>query len=205
RIDISGMMQRSLWQNADLILSSSQLGPADKHASAPTCLTNTRFVAAKWGAKVSLICHSHSPAFWHKEIGKEVQKVVNSSRVLVTGNDSMTIMKIHKLQDTDNGIYFCLCNSTTQKMSCGTELKVLGISTFDQVQSRNNVKDAVIFIQTFLLVLFTSIPLYITLGKVSFTDLFEEMPMELADTYEDIGHFQDKAEKWDLKEHPNKE
>ncbi|XP_013928523.1 PREDICTED: B-cell antigen receptor complex-associated protein beta chain [Thamnophis sirtalis] len=119
-------------------------------------------------------------------------------------------MRINKLQHTDNGIYHCK-NKDSLKATCGTELKVMGISTYEQVQSRHNVKDAIILIQTILLVLFVSIPVLLTQGKGDRKDAsgedhtYEGLTVELADTYEDIGVYQDRPEKWDLGEHPCEE
>lgn len=172
---------------------------------------NTRFIAARWGARISLSCSFGSLASWYKENeqGKH-QEIVNSSRVQVTRNTSMVMIQIYKLQHADNGIYYCKIKDTV-KQSCGTELKVMGISSYEQVQSRNNLKDAIILIQTILLVLFVSIPVFLAQGKGDRKDAsgeehtYEGLTVELADTYEDIGTYQDKAEKWDLGEHPCEE
>ncbi|XP_063156581.1 B-cell antigen receptor complex-associated protein beta chain [Candoia aspera] len=172
---------------------------------------NTRFIAARWGARISLSCSFGSLASWHKETEKgKYEKIVNSSRVQVTRNTSMVMMQINKLQHADNGIYYCdIKNISTQ--CCGIELKVMGISSYEQLQSRNNLKDAIILIQTILLVLFVSIPVFLTQGKGDRKDAsgeehtYEGLTVELADTYEDIGTYQDRAEKWDLVEHPCEE
>uniref|UniRef100_A0A670YN87 Ig-like domain-containing protein n=1 Tax=Pseudonaja textilis TaxID=8673 RepID=A0A670YN87_PSETE len=128
---------------------------------------NTRFIAARGGARISLSCSFGSLASWYKESEQDkYQEIRNSSRVHVTRNASLVMMQINKLQHTDNGVYHCM-NRDVLKPSCGTELKVMGISTYEQVQSRHNVKDAIILIQTILLVLFVSIPVFLTQGKVS--------------------------------------
>uniref|UniRef100_A0A670YNG5 Ig-like domain-containing protein n=1 Tax=Pseudonaja textilis TaxID=8673 RepID=A0A670YNG5_PSETE len=158
---------------------------------------NTRFIAARGGARISLSCSFGSLASWYKESEQDkYQEIRNSSRVHVTRNASLVMMQINKLQHTDNGVYHCM-NRDVLKPSCGTELKVMGISTYEQVQSRHNVKDAIILIQTILLVLFVSIPVFLTQGK--------GLTVELVDTYEDIGVYQDRPEKWDLGEHPCEE
>ncbi|XP_034271889.1 B-cell antigen receptor complex-associated protein beta chain [Pantherophis guttatus] len=176
-----------------------------------TNVINTRFIAARGGARISLSCSFGSLASWHKETEQgNSQEIMNSSRVHVTKNTSMVMMQIHKLQHTDNGIYHCKIKDSL-KPSCGTELKVMGISTYEQVQSRHNVKDAIILIQTILLVLFVSIPVLLTQGKGDRKDAsgedhtYEGLTVELADTYEDIGVYQDRPEKWDLGEHPCEE
>ncbi|XP_070586129.1 B-cell antigen receptor complex-associated protein beta chain isoform X2 [Erythrolamprus reginae] len=174
-----------------------------------TNMINTRFIAARGGARISFSCSYSSLASWHKKTEQGEYQIMNSSRVQVTRNNSTIMMQISKLQHTDNGIYYCRIKNSLQ--SCGTELKVMGISTYDQVQNRHNVKDAIILIQTILLVLFVSIPVLLTQGKGDRKDssgeehTYEGLAVELADTYEDIGVYQDRPEKWDLGEHPCEE
>ncbi|XP_032091804.1 B-cell antigen receptor complex-associated protein beta chain-like [Thamnophis elegans] len=164
---------------------------------------NTRFIAARGGSRITLSCYFGTQASWHKETdqGKH-QEIMNSSRVHVTRNNSIVVMRINKLQNNDNGIYH-FKSKNSLKATCGTELKVMGISTYEQVQSRHNVKDAIILIQTILLVLFVSIPVLLTQGKVSEWNSHNRsgLMVELADTYEDIGVYQDRPEKWDFGEH----
>ncbi|KAM3823258.1 B-cell antigen receptor complex-associated protein beta chain-like isoform 1-T1 [Vipera latastei] len=129
---------------------------------------NTCFIAARGGARISLSCSFGSLASWHKETEQDkYQEIMNSSRVHVTSNTSMVMIQINKLQHADSGIYHCMIKDSL-KPFCGTELKVMGISTYEQVQSRHKVKDAIILIQTILLVLFMSIPVFLTQRKVAF-------------------------------------
>lgn len=87
---------------------------------------NTRFIAARGGARISLSCSFGSLASWHKETGQGYsQEITNTSRVHVTRNTSMVMMQINKLQHTDNGIYHCKIKDSL-KPTCGTELKVMG-------------------------------------------------------------------------------
>uniref|UniRef100_A0A8C7DXC0 Immunoglobulin domain-containing protein n=1 Tax=Naja naja TaxID=35670 RepID=A0A8C7DXC0_NAJNA len=164
-----------------------------------------------WGARISLHCSFGSLASWYKETEQDNhQEIMNSSRIHVTRNTSVVKMQINKLQHTDNGIYYCKSQDLS-KPSCGTELKVMGIRTFEQVQSHHNMKDAIILIQTILLVLFVSLPVFLTQGKGDRKDAsgeehtYEGLTVELVDTYEDIGVYQDRPEKWDLAEHPCEE
>ncbi|KAM3823251.1 B-cell antigen receptor complex-associated protein beta chain-like isoform 2-T3 [Vipera latastei] len=172
---------------------------------------NTRFIAARGGARISLSCSFGSVASWHRETEQDkYQEIMNSSRVHVTRNNSTVMIQIDKLQHADSGIYHCMIKDSL-KPFCGTELKVMGISTYEQVQSRHKVKDAIILIQTILLVLFISIPVFLTQRKGDRKDAsgdehtYEGLTVELADTYEDIGAYQDRPEKWDLGEHPCEE
>ncbi|XP_066487337.1 B-cell antigen receptor complex-associated protein beta chain [Tiliqua scincoides] len=182
----------------------------------PAVLSNSRplgmrFIAARFGSKVTLNCYSSSPVSWYKETenGKR-QELVNNPRIEVESINSSSVIKIKKLQLADSGTYFCENKKREKQLCCGTELKVMGISTFEQVKSRNTLKDTIILIQTVLLVLFVSIPVFLTLGKddskkAPEDHTYEGLTVELADTYEDIGTYQDKAEKWDLAEHPSEE
>uniref|UniRef100_A0A8D2LM24 Ig-like domain-containing protein n=1 Tax=Varanus komodoensis TaxID=61221 RepID=A0A8D2LM24_VARKO len=140
--------------------------------SAALKLTHSRFIAARRGNNVSFNCFLNSMAKWYKEAEKgKYLELKNTSRVEVTRNESMVMVHIRKLQQADSGIYVCDSNISDsrriQQQCCSTELRVMGISTFEQVQSRHTLKDAIIVIQSTLLVLFVSIPLLLTLGKVS--------------------------------------
>ncbi|XP_044274696.1 B-cell antigen receptor complex-associated protein beta chain [Varanus komodoensis] len=184
--------------------------------SAALKLTHSRFIAARRGNNVSFNCFLNSMAKWYKEAEKgKYLELKNTSRVEVTRNESMVMVHIRKLQQADSGIYVCDSNISDsrriQQQCCSTELRVMGISTFEQVQSRHTLKDAIIVIQSTLLVLFVSIPLLLTLGKGESKDApgedhtYEGLTVELADTYEDIGPYQERTEKWNIGEHPCEE
>uniref|UniRef100_A0ACB8ETS1 Uncharacterized protein n=1 Tax=Sphaerodactylus townsendi TaxID=933632 RepID=A0ACB8ETS1_9SAUR len=130
-------------------------------------LKNPRFIAVRWGSKVSFSCVSSSEVIWRKE-GQQ-NEMANSSRILVINNSSVSTMNIAKLQHADSGVYFCSTkveNETTRmQQRCGTELKIMGISTYKQVQDRNTMKDTIILIQSVLLFMFISFPLFMILGK----------------------------------------
>ncbi|XP_077171195.1 B-cell antigen receptor complex-associated protein beta chain [Paroedura picta] len=179
-------------------------------------LKNPRFIAVRWGARVSFRCTASSPVSWFKKVEPGQPEVpVNTSRAEVDSNSTGSTISIAKLQHTDSGIYFCHSRDPSEKRGlqqrCGTELKVMGISTYEQVQDRNTKKDIIILIQSTLLFLFVSFPLALILGKGDKKEdpgedhTYEGLAVELVDTYEDIGTYQDKAEKWDLGEHPCEE
>ncbi|XP_032091800.1 B-cell antigen receptor complex-associated protein beta chain-like [Thamnophis elegans] len=194
-----------LLQRMTIVKASGERNNISQKQDATTFMNviNTRFIAARGGSRITLSCYFGTQASWHKETdqGKH-QEIMNSSRVHVTRNTSIVVMRINKLQNNDNGIYH-FKSKNSLKATCGTELKVMGISTYEQVQSRHNVKDAIILIQTILLVLFVSIPVLLTQGKVSEWNSHNRsgLMVELADTYEDIGVYQDRPEKWDFGEH----
>ncbi|XP_020653673.3 B-cell antigen receptor complex-associated protein beta chain [Pogona vitticeps] len=173
-------------------------------------LTHVRFIAAKRGSTIYFHCIPDAKAKWYKtsENGKE-QELTNNSRIHLAVNDSRMTMRIKKIEGTDSGIYFCARNISYG--CCGTELKVMGASTFEQVRDRHMLKDTIILIQSVLLVLFVSMPLLLTRGKGGSKDTshedhtYEGLMVEMADTYEDIGNYQEKLEKWNLGEHPSEE
>nr|XP_056719892.1 B-cell antigen receptor complex-associated protein beta chain [Euleptes europaea] len=185
-------------------------------ASHPHSLKNPRFIAVRWGSRVSFNCISSSEVSWYKEMEQGPgKKLENSSRVHVINNSSVSTINIAKLQHADSGTYFCRSDDDKEKITmqqrCGTELRIMGISTYEQVQNRNTMKDTIILIQSILLFLFISVPLFMVLGKGDGKEApgedhtYEGLAVELADTYEDIGTYQDKAEKWDLGENPCEE
>ncbi|KAH0626965.1 hypothetical protein JD844_002294 [Phrynosoma platyrhinos] len=144
-------------------------------------LKRVRFVAARRGATISFSCLSDSWANWYKE--------------------------------SENGKHQELKNNSRIQMTRNDSVMMVQIrvSTFEQVQNRHTLKDTIIVIQTILLVLFLSMPLFLTTGKgeskkASAEDhTYEGLTVELADTYEDITTYQDTAQKWDLGEHPCEE
>ncbi|XP_053114977.1 B-cell antigen receptor complex-associated protein beta chain [Hemicordylus capensis] len=176
-------------------------------------MTHTRFIAARWGSKVTFSCPSGTNLV--KKVAENKnwteEELKKEPRINITNNSTFKVIKITKLQYADSGIYFCKSAKEEEKKCCGTELRVMGVSSFEQVKNRNNLKDTIILIQTILLVLFVSIPVFLTLGKGDGRDMsaedhtYEGLTVELADTYEDIGNYQDKTEKWDLGEHPCEE
>nr|XP_025039574.1 B-cell antigen receptor complex-associated protein beta chain [Pelodiscus sinensis] len=111
---------------------------------------------------------------WYKISGQDKTPQVldvTGPRVHEKRNDSLVTIILSRIQPEDNGIYLCENKSLVHKLgqtrTCGSELKVIGFSTFEQVQSRNTVKDAIIVIQTILLVIFVSVPLLLLLEKLS--------------------------------------
>uniref|UniRef100_K7FKI3 B-cell antigen receptor complex-associated protein beta chain n=1 Tax=Pelodiscus sinensis TaxID=13735 RepID=K7FKI3_PELSI len=135
-----------------------------------------RYIAAKKNTQVHFICHSRNSTEvqWYKISGQDKTPQVldvTGPRVHEKRNDSLVTIILSRIQPEDNGIYLCENKSLVHKLgqtrTCGSELKVIGFSTFEQVQSRNTVKDAIIVIQTILLVIFVSVPLLLLLEKVS--------------------------------------
>ncbi|XP_019410224.1 PREDICTED: B-cell antigen receptor complex-associated protein beta chain [Crocodylus porosus] len=179
-----------------------------------------RYVAAKKNTKVHFICHHQngSNIRWYKMSEQDgIPQMVKSAlpKIEVVLKDTTSEMTINKIQYEDNGIYLCenasLVGSPELKHRCGSELKVIGFSTIEQVQNRNTLKDAIIMIQSILLVIFVSVPMLLCLDKGDGKDnsdedhTYEGLEIEQTATYEDIAPFRDVKAKWTVGEHPCQE
>ncbi|NXT59028.1 CD79B protein, partial [Pluvianellus socialis] len=180
-----------------------------------------RYMAAKKNMPVHFICYSKDPQSmqWYKVVddSEDLYELDNSSsRYSIERKDKFINFTIFRITYEDNGIYVCDSkNLTGQKKRpnlCGTELRVMGHSNSQQIQSRNTLKDAIIIIQSILLVIFISVPMLLFLDKpwspsrVS-TSFFlpQGLEVEQMATYEDITPFRDMKAKWTVGEHPGEE
>ncbi|NXD87673.1 CD79B protein, partial [Halcyon senegalensis] len=189
----------------------------------PTLRQHPRYVAAKKNTPVYFICHSMESdrMQWYKmtEDSEEFYKLDrNTSRYSIERKDNFINFTIFRIAFEDNGIYVCDRKNLTEEKKrphmCGTELRVMGHGNIQQVQNRNTLKDAIIIIQSILLVIFVSVPILLFLDKVSdgilssgnvpsFTTAGLEV--EQMATYEDITPFRDMKAKWTVGEHPGEE
>ncbi|XP_074835143.1 B-cell antigen receptor complex-associated protein beta chain [Carettochelys insculpta] len=179
-----------------------------------------RYVAAKKNTQVHFVCHSHNSkdVQWYKMSGTDkMPRVidVHGPRVYEERNTSFVIITLSKIQPEDNGIYLCenksLAREPGQVRTCGSELRVIGFSTIEQVQSRNTIKDIIIMIQSVLLVIFISVPMLLLMekgdSKASSEEdhTYEGLEIEQTATYEDIAPLRDMKAKWMIGEHPGQE
>ncbi|NWY52975.1 CD79B protein, partial [Chionis minor] len=179
-----------------------------------------RYMAAKKNMPVHFICYSKDPQSmqWYKVMddSEDLYELDNSSsRYSIERKDKFINFTIFRITYEDNGIYVCDSkNLTGQKKRphlCGTELRVMGHSNIQQIQSRNTLKDAIIIIQSILLVIFISVPMLLFLdkgeGKESLEEdhTYEGLEVEQMATYEDITPFRDMKAKWTVGEHPGEE
>ncbi|XP_034612134.1 B-cell antigen receptor complex-associated protein beta chain [Trachemys scripta elegans] len=179
-----------------------------------------RYIAAKKNTQVHFICHSRNSndVQWYKMTGQDkTPRVidVNGPRVYEERNVSFVMIIFNKIQPEDNGIYLCANKSLARDRgrirTCGSELRVIGFSTIEQVQRRNSVKDVIIMIQSILLVIFVSVPMLLLLergdGKASSDEdhTYEGLEIEQTATYEDIAPLRDVKAKWTIGEHPGQE
>ncbi|NXG72506.1 CD79B protein, partial [Baryphthengus martii] len=187
----------------------------------PMVRQHPRYVAAKKNTPVSFICRSPESdnMQWYKtaENSEDFYELDrNTSRCSIERKDNFINFTIFRIAFEDNGIYVCDSKNLTAEKKrphlCGTELRVMGHSNIQQVQNRNTLKDAIIIIQSILLVVFVSIPILLFLDKVSDgkespeeDHTYEGLEVEQMATYEDITPFRDVKAKWTVGEHPGEE
>ncbi|NXO70634.1 CD79B protein, partial [Phainopepla nitens] len=181
---------------------------------------NLRYVAVKKNMPISFICYSREPQImqWYKtaEEGEDFSVLdQNTPSYHIERTNASINLTLFRATYQDSGIYVCDKKYLVQKdelHSCGTELRVLGTSSIKQVQNRNTLKDAIIIIQSILLVIFISIPILLFLDKASDNKkspeedhTYEGLEVEQMATYEDITPFRDVKAKWTVGEHPGEE
>ncbi|NXS76040.1 CD79B protein, partial [Pandion haliaetus] len=191
----------------------------------PVVQQHPRYVAAKKNMPVHFICYSQEPHSmqWYKtaEDSDDLYGLDHStSRYSIERKDNLINFTIFRITYEDNGIYVCDSKNLTaekkQPHLCATELRVLGHSNIQQIQSRNTLKDTIIIIQSILLVIFISVPMLLFLDKVSDSipsskespeedHTYEGLEVEQMATYEDITPFRDVKAKWTVGEHPGEE
>ncbi|NXX27097.1 CD79B protein, partial [Nicator chloris] len=186
----------------------------------PPVYQNLRYVAVKKNMPIYLICYSHEPQTmeWYKTAeDRDDLSVLDQNMSSYSIERTNTFINLTLLRATyqDSGIYVCDRKGLVQKEklhSCGTELRVMGTSSIKQVQNRNTLKDAIIIIQSILLVIFISIPILLFLDKASDNKkspeedhTYEGLEVEQMATYEDITPFRDVKAKWAVGEHPGEE
>ncbi|XP_069490148.1 B-cell antigen receptor complex-associated protein beta chain [Ambystoma mexicanum] len=189
------------------------------------CQQRPRFLAARKGSTVHLYCscgllcssRGVKEVSWHRgtESGTLLQKLTEDPNArgstVVTNNSSS--FTLHKIQYEDNGIYYCLFQTKAgpQVPFCGTEVKVLGFGNTESIATRNTLKDAIILIQTILIVVFLAVPFLLVIEKsnkpvqIDEDHTYEGLQIEEAATYEDILAYHIGDAKWTMGEHPCQE
>ncbi|NXK69596.1 CD79B protein, partial [Sylvietta virens] len=186
----------------------------------PPVYQNLRYVAIKKNMPIYLICYSQEPQImqWYKTAEDRDDLSVldqNMSSYSIETTKTFINLTLFRATFRDSGIYVCDRKGLVKKEklhSCGTELRVLGTSSIKQIQNRNTLKDAIIIIQSILLVVFISIPILLFLDKASDNKkspeedhTYEGLEVEQMATYEDITPFRDVKAKWAVGEHPGEE
>ncbi|NXO45302.1 CD79B protein, partial [Locustella ochotensis] len=186
----------------------------------PPVYQNLRYVAIKKNMPIYLICYSKEPQTmqWYKTAEDRNDLSVldqNMPSYSIERTNASINLTLFRVSFQDNGIYVCDKRGLMKKEelhSCGTELRVMGTSSIHQIQNRNTLKDAIIIIQSILLVIFISIPILLFLDKASDNKkspeedhTYEGLEVEQMATYEDITPFRDVKAKWAVGEHPGEE
>ncbi|NXM22733.1 CD79B protein, partial [Ploceus nigricollis] len=217
------LLQVNLWL---LALPTGGI-PADENSTGnstgggcPPVYQNMRYVAIKKNMPIYLICYTQEPQTmqWYKTAeDRDDLSVLDQSTASYHIERTNTSINLTLVRATsgDSGIYVCDRKGLLQKEklhSCGTELRVMGTSSIKQFQNRNTLKDAIIIIQSILLVIFISIPILLFLDKASDKKkspeedhTYEGLQVEQMATYEDITPFRDMKAKWTVGEHPGEE
>ncbi|XP_017373366.1 B-cell antigen receptor complex-associated protein beta chain isoform X1 [Cebus imitator] len=179
-----------------------------------------RFIARKRGFTVKIQCHTDgtsSIVSWlrKRKMDEEPQQMnLKQGHMNQTRNGSVTTLTIQDIQFEDNGIYFCqqqCSNSLEVYLGCGTELRVMGFSTLEQLKRRNTLKDSIIMIQTLLIILFIIVPIFLLLDKddsktgMEEDHTYEGLNIDQTATYEDIVTLRTGEVKWSVGEHPGQE
>ncbi|XP_009997625.1 PREDICTED: B-cell antigen receptor complex-associated protein beta chain [Chaetura pelagica] len=178
-----------------------------------------RYVAAKRNMPVHFICYSQDPQgmWWYRTQGDshDLQEVdFNTSRYSIERKDNLINFTIFRVHSRDSGIYICGSRNLSvqeQPRPCPTELRVVGHSNLQQIRNRNTLKDAIIIIQSILLVIFISVPTLLFLDKgeekksPEEDHTYEGLEVDQMATYEDITPFRDVKAKWTVGEHPGEE
>lgn len=192
------------------------------NSTAGTCTLlyqNLRYVAIKKNMPISFICYTDETQLnqWYKTGENKNDLSVldqNMPSYSINRTDTYISLTLFRATFEDSGIYVCDKKGLLRKEelhSCGTELRVLGTSSIKQVQNRNTLKDAIIIIQSILLVIFISIPILLFLDKgeekksPEEDHTYEGLEVEQMATYEDITPFRDVKAKWTVGEHPGEE
>ncbi|NXQ37576.1 CD79B protein, partial [Alaudala cheleensis] len=186
----------------------------------PPVHQHPRYVAIKKNMPVYLLCYSQESQNmqWYKTAEDRDDLSVldqNTPSYSIERTNASINLTLFRATFQDSGIYVCDMKGLLQKEKlhlCGTELRVMGTSSIKQVQNRNTLKDAIIIIQSILLVIFISIPILIFLEKASDKKkspeedhTYEGLEVEQMATYEDITPFRDVKAKWAVGEHPGEE
>ncbi|XP_036124573.1 B-cell antigen receptor complex-associated protein beta chain [Molossus molossus] len=177
-----------------------------------------RFLAKKRGSVAKIRCHMErgDPVtwLWKQDVDSEARELASEpGRILQTHSKTNATLTIQNVQFQDNGIYICQrkCLNGSFELGCGTELRVMGFSTLAQLKRRNTLKDSIIMIQTLLIILFITVPIFLLLDKddnkagMEEDHTYEGLNIDQTATYEDIVTLRTGEVKWSVGEHPGQE
>ncbi|XP_063815534.1 B-cell antigen receptor complex-associated protein beta chain isoform X2 [Pseudophryne corroboree] len=152
-------------------------------------LHDPRFVAVRKGWNISIECRNknaleNSSFSWSlTHSNGSVTNCLPDSYISMHEN----YLILTKIQKHHSGTYFCKFNTSEgEKTSpCGTELVVVDCGNPVAAKSRNTMKDAIIMIQTILIVLFLLVP------GIMLMEMNKKRSMKIEDhTYEGLEAYQ---------------
>ncbi|XP_077316285.1 B-cell antigen receptor complex-associated protein beta chain [Lithobates pipiens] len=176
-------------------------------------LQEPRFIGVKKGRNISIRCGCLTPPpidsniTWY--LGHQNGSFISyleSDKHIEIEDSVLFIKKVHK---NHNGIYYCnFTIAGPNRLPCGTELMVLGTGNKATSASRNRMKDAIIMVQTILIVLFITVPVLLLMEMKKKRTLkiedhtYEGLEAYQSPTYEDIQTVRVLASKTMEGEHP---
>lgn len=177
-----------------------------------------RFMARKRSYDVNIVCFLEVTGnvswFWKQDMDSELKGLpVKSEHFKQTQGPSNATLTIKNIGFADNGIYVCehtRADGTLEK-GFGSELRVMGFSSLNQLKRRNTLKDGIIMIQTLLIILFITVPIFLLLDKddskagMEEDHTYEGLNIDQTATYEDIVTLRTGEVKWSVGEHPGEE
>ncbi|XP_075032984.1 B-cell antigen receptor complex-associated protein beta chain [Mixophyes fleayi] len=203
-------------ENADIRCSMSSdhghcsLGHSTE--SIDTVLQDPRFIAVRKGWNIRIECRYKSAlknsniSWFYRNTNLSVTNSLPDPYMTVQENN----LVITKIQRQHSGIYFCKFNTSEgEKTSpCETELMVVDCWNTVTAKSRNTMKDAIIMIQTFLILLFILVPVVMLMEMNKKRSLkiedhtYEGLEAYQTATYEDIQNVRVLSAKSMEAEHP---
>ncbi|XP_051774886.1 B-cell antigen receptor complex-associated protein beta chain [Erpetoichthys calabaricus] len=186
---------------------------------------NQRYIGVKSGVSVNFKCYISKPykmetvrVQWSRQhTDKPVEYLRTHDIPCANGTVLVTRYRQPKVTIAQSGVYYCsvLRGGNLTENGMGTELKVYGFMKATDMRSKHTMKEAIIFMQMFLLLAILIVSVVVTLGKMrnkadpeeyNEEHTYEGLEIEQIATYEDIDTVRQIANaKWTHGEHPCEE
>lgn len=192
--------------------------PSPQGSTCSQVCQSPRFIARKRSNPVTILCIMEVTDsvswFWKRDMDSEPKELsVKLGRIQQAQSPYNATLTIENIQFEDSGFYFCQHKRADGSLEtgCGSELRVLGFSTVAELRRRNTLKDGIIMIQTLLIILFITVPIFLLLDKddskagMEEDHTYEGLNIDQTATYEDIVTLRTGEVKWSVGEHPGQE